>query len=223
MAATVLLVLSLAAAGGFAYRSHAAQAPAPGYPQQPPAPANVQKELEELRREVERLRRRLEQVDPQFKARAEALQTIARGIKMLRASVGNDKAKQAAVAEFEQAFGRLIPRLDGKAPPFDTTFGTTWATTTTITGEVRAVSPEGLVSLSVSSSVGLRRGQLLGVARIDPRPGYLGELQLLDVKDNLAVGKIKLWPGQTIRPKDRVTFKLSESQLQPYLNVFPAK
>lgn len=76
-----------------------------------------------------------------------------------------------------------------------------------IAGEVREVLAGGLVTLTIASNAGLQRGQTLSVARLGPRAGFLGQIQIVDVKDTLAVGRVKLQPGADIKPGNRVTFK----------------
>lgn len=106
-AAIVVVVVAVAATGGSIYRAHA----------QPPAPKvdkDLAKEVEELRREVARLKRRLGERDQLTRQQLEALETIGRGLKMLRASTVGDKERSLAVDGFEKAYRRLSDQFRGR-------------------------------------------------------------------------------------------------------------
>src|SRR5262249_47194669 len=132
--------------------------------------------------------------------------------KMLRESTAGDKERGAAVDVFERAYRRLSDQLRGRdekgnlLPMWSAQPVVTGWSAAPVVAEVREVFADGLVTLSVSDA-GVSRGQTLAVQRLEPAPAYLGLIQIVDVKDTLAVGKVKLQPGASIRPRDRVTFK----------------
>jgi RNA polymerase sigma factor (sigma-70 family) len=209
----VVLLLGVVATGGPMYLAQA-QPPGPGRRgdekgTDPNRAQDLAREVQELRREVERLKRRLGEPVPLSPQQEQTLETIARAIKTLRASMAGDPKRTAALDVFEKAYHELASQLRGRAGTwfFTTPDATTNWQVPPIAGVVREVFRDGLVTLAVARDAGVRPGQTLLVSRLGPRAAYLGEIKILDVEDAIVVGKIKLQSDVKIMPKDRITFK----------------
>jgi hypothetical protein len=75
-----------------------------------------------------------------------------------------------------------------------------------IDGAIKATDPQsGLVTLSIGSDAGLRKGQTLEVYRLKPQPTYLGPIQIIDVHPTEAVARRTGEPVGAIEVGDRVT------------------
>jgi hypothetical protein len=78
-----------------------------------------------------------------------------------------------------------------------------------VRGQVKAVTPEGLVSISIGSDAGLLKGHTLEVYRTEPKPQYLGVIQIVEVAPHEAVGKL-LTPQfkKLVQPSDVVASRI---------------
>ncbi len=76
-------------------------------------------------------------------------------------------------------------------------------------GEVREVTKEGFISISIGSDKGLLKGHTLEVFRLEPRSQYLGTIVIIDAGPKEAVGKVQnSQPGRVIQPKDKVATRI---------------
>ncbi len=76
-------------------------------------------------------------------------------------------------------------------------------------GEVRDVTKEGFISISLGSDQGLLKGHTLEVFRLDPKPQYLGTIVIIDAGPKEAIGKVQNpLPGRAIQPKDKVATRI---------------
>jgi hypothetical protein len=73
-------------------------------------------------------------------------------------------------------------------------------------GVIKRSDPQsGLVTISLGSDAGLRRGHTLEVYRVKPEPRYLGSIRIVDVHPTEAVAKPTSGPRVAIEVGDRVT------------------
>jgi hypothetical protein len=77
-----------------------------------------------------------------------------------------------------------------------------------VSGRIKSVTPEGLVSLSVGSDQGLMKGHTLEVFRSGPRPQYLGTLQVIEVTPHEAVGRLSPQMRKLVQPNDQVASRI---------------
>jgi chromosome segregation ATPase len=79
-----------------------------------------------------------------------------------------------------------------------------------VRGTVTKVDQTGLLVLSVGQDAGLARGNTLEVFRLQPDARYLGQVQIIEVRDKEAVAK-KLGdrPKEPIRVGDQVTSRIA--------------
>lgn len=78
-----------------------------------------------------------------------------------------------------------------------------------VRGIIKAVGQDGLVSISIGSDAGLLRGHTLEVFRTEPKPQYLGVVQIIEVSPHESVGKL-LTPQfrKAVQPNDQVASKI---------------
>ncbi|HLJ92545.1 MAG TPA: TolC family protein [Gemmataceae bacterium] len=75
-----------------------------------------------------------------------------------------------------------------------------------IEGTIRATDPKsGMVTLSIGSDAGLRKGHTLEVYRLKPEPKYLGSLEVVSVTSAEAVARLIQNRGVKLEVGDRVT------------------
>jgi len=117
-----------------------------------------------------------------------------------------EKQNQELVKAVEEANQRGTDRSAGseivrRPPPDD------------VRGQVKAVGADGLVSISVGSDAGLLKGHTLEVFRTEPKPQYLGVLQIIEVSPHEAVGKL-LTPQfkKLVQANDQVASKILPSR-----------
>lgn len=82
-----------------------------------------------------------------------------------------------------------------------------------VRGQVKAVGADGLISISIGSDAGLLKGHTLEVFRTEPKPQYLGVVQIIEVSPHEAVGKL-LTPQfkKLVQTNDQVASKLLPSR-----------
>jgi hypothetical protein len=82
-----------------------------------------------------------------------------------------------------------------------------------VRGIIKAVGQDGLVSISIGSDAGLLRGHTLEVFRTEPKPQYLGVVQIIEVSPHESVGKL-LTPQfkKAVQPNDQVASKILPSR-----------
>jgi hypothetical protein len=82
-----------------------------------------------------------------------------------------------------------------------------------VAGEIKAVDQQaGLVTISIGSDAGLKKGHNLFVYRLQPKPRYLGEVRIVDVRETESVGRPNLQSKtETIHVGDKVSSNLSEA------------
>jgi hypothetical protein len=120
-----------------------------------------------------------------------------------------EKQNQELVKAVEEANQRGTDRsalanntsIERRPPPDD------------VRGQVKAVGIDGLVSISVGSDAGLLKGHTLEVFRTEPKPQYLGVLQIIEVSPHEAVGKL-LTPQfkKLVQTNDQVASKILPSR-----------
>jgi hypothetical protein len=75
-----------------------------------------------------------------------------------------------------------------------------------IEGVIKAIDPKSdMVTISIGSDAGLRKGHTLEVYRLKPEPKYLGSVRILSVTPIAAVAKPEHRAGISIEVGDRVT------------------
>jgi hypothetical protein len=82
-----------------------------------------------------------------------------------------------------------------------------------VKGTISKVQPDDptLVQITLGSDAGLEQDNTLEVFRLSPQPEYLGRLRLLDVRHDMAIGRVIPLPGMnagTPRAGDQVATKL---------------
>jgi hypothetical protein len=114
-----------------------------------------------------------------------------------------EKQNQELVAAVEEANQRNLERpmpqgeITRRPPPDD------------VRGIIKKVGADGLVSISIGSDAGLLRGHTLEVFRTEPKPQYLGVVQIIEVSPHEAVGKL-LTPQfrKMVQPNDQVASRI---------------
>ncbi|MCS6977988.1 MAG: hypothetical protein NZM31_13405 [Gemmatales bacterium] len=130
-----------------------------------------------------------------------AAQTYADRVRTL------EKQNQELVRALEEANQQNLERPTAKTeivrrpPPDD------------VRGIIKAVGQDGLVSISIGSDAGLLRGHTLEVFRTEPKPQYLGVVQIIEVSPHESVGKL-LTPQfkKAVQPNDQVASKILPSR-----------
>jgi len=79
---------------------------------------------------------------------------------------------------------------------------------TDVTGVIRQVEPNGLVSISIGSDAGLLKGHTLHVYRTSPRPQYLGTVTLIEVSPHESVGRMDSAGRKLVKPDDTVASRI---------------
>jgi hypothetical protein len=82
-----------------------------------------------------------------------------------------------------------------------------------VRGQVKSVTADGLVSITIGSDAGLLKGHTLEVFRTEPKAQYLGVIQIVDVGPHEAVGKL-LTPQfkKLVQPNDIVASRILPSR-----------
>jgi hypothetical protein len=82
-----------------------------------------------------------------------------------------------------------------------------------VRGQIKSVGADGLVSISIGSDAGLLKGHTLEVFRTEPKPQYLGVLQIVEVSAHEAVGRL-LTPQfkKLVQANDQVASKILPSR-----------
>lgn len=82
-----------------------------------------------------------------------------------------------------------------------------------VRGQVKSVGADGLISISIGSDAGLLKGHTLEVFRTEPKPQYLGVVQIIEVSPHEAIGKL-LTPQfkKLVQTNDQVASKLLPSR-----------
>jgi hypothetical protein len=82
-----------------------------------------------------------------------------------------------------------------------------------VAGEIKAVDQQAaLVTISIGSDAGLKKGHTLFVYRLQPKPRYLGEVRIIEIRETESVGRPNLQSKtETIHVGDKVSSNLSEA------------
>jgi hypothetical protein len=81
-----------------------------------------------------------------------------------------------------------------------------------VEGEIRRIDPpSGLVTLSIGSDAGLKKGDTLEAYRLKPEAKYLGTIQVLEVRPDIAVGR-PLSRSTQVQVGDRVASNILSKQ-----------
>jgi hypothetical protein len=103
---------------------------------------------------------------------------------------GQEKVKESAAPE---------PAAEKTAPPQD------------IEGVIKATDvPHGMVTISIGSDAGLRKGHTLEVYRLKPEPKYLGSIRILSVRPTEAVARPVRESAAAMEIGDRVTSRIQQ-------------
>jgi hypothetical protein len=80
-------------------------------------------------------------------------------------------------------------------------------------GQVKSVGDDGLVLLSIGSDVGLKEGHLVEAYRTEPKPQYLGRIQVVKVSPKESVGRPATPQFKdALRAGDQVAGRIQPSQ-----------
>lgn len=160
-------------------------------------------EIEALTTEIDRFRGEMQTM---FGKLIDTTDQLAKTQAELDKANNQAKTLLAQLAEYKKALGNLgvdnpIAVASLASPP------------PTIDGVVRASTPDGLVEISLGSDDGLRRGHTLEVFREGATPNatkYLGRIEILSTKADIAVGKVlPQYRRGTIEKDDRVATRLN--------------
>ncbi len=79
-----------------------------------------------------------------------------------------------------------------------------------VEGRVKNYDPtSGLLTLTVGSDAGIVKGHTLYVYRLEPSGQYVGQVRILEVRPNEAVGKMVNKPRTPVQVNDKVASKIS--------------
>jgi hypothetical protein len=111
----------------------------------------------------------------------------------LQDMAGNLRAVCKAIQKLEESEQKADP-ASAAGPPVE--------------GKVTTTDASGLVTVSIGSDSGVRKGHVLEVYRFDPTPTYLGRLEVLESRPNEAVGRPVSRPPGHIQVGDRVANRI---------------
>ncbi len=80
-----------------------------------------------------------------------------------------------------------------------------------VEGIVKEITPGGLVHISIGSDVGLQRGHILKVFRLDPKPEdskFLGTIEVVSVRPREAVARRVRSTSDPLKPGDHVADRI---------------
>jgi hypothetical protein len=178
--------------------------------------ASLQK-MQEQERELERLRLRLAQQEKEIERLSQEVVRLQREVE--REALRLQRERELQYEEQLKRIQKVIEELEqikkerwepeqprqwipeppaSNAPPVD------------VVGRVKQVDKSGLVLISIGSNDSLQRGQTLDLYRLVPRPQYLGQLRLIDVRSTEAVGRPVRKIRVPIEVGDRVAADLSK-------------
>jgi hypothetical protein len=157
--------------------------------------ANEQALTDELQRrktEVEneqKLRAALEKKISDIDLQMEKLRGEKTGVEIqFKDAVVRNNNFQAEVEGLKQEIAKLRDQLRGAAP---TTGPTPTPPPENLEGTITHIDPQtGLAQITPGSDAGIVRGAKLAVYHLDPRPEYLGDIEILSVRPHEAVGKL---------------------------------
>jgi hypothetical protein len=218
----LLLLVGLASAGlgVLAWLQDAQAQPARLPRPQAPGGQNRERELEEVERQLKELQEQLQAKQRQLARLREgdALAQIEAALSMLKQAHADDAQRGAAVAEFEQAFGRLKralagrstpdPRSDPAAAPRDERLGAGGFFSTGIVDDGRVLRVDAekkQVLLSAGSNDGVRKGQLYRVYQGGkPSPDQTGWIRVTQVEARWSVATLlqDFAPRAALKPDD---------------------
>jgi hypothetical protein len=171
------------------------------------APADVATELRRLREQVEAVRQKAE-AEAARADKAEKEKTLLReklATAQVEAQLLQNRSRQLEqrIVELEKEHGRkpkeVAPADRANAAPAD------------VEGLVKAVDDKsGLVTITVGSDAGVRKGHRLEVYRLKPSAKYLGQVEIVDVTATQAVGKPVGKAKETIQVGDSVSSRLTK-------------
>jgi hypothetical protein len=79
-----------------------------------------------------------------------------------------------------------------------------------VSGRVKNYDPtSGLLTLTIGSDAGILKGHTLYVYRLEPNGQYVGQVRILEVRPNEAVGKMVSKPRVPVQVNDKVANKIS--------------
>jgi chromosome segregation ATPase len=164
-------------------------------------------ELDHRQKEVDYLKQLIVSRDDQLKdmvAKVEA--SRARAVDMELAAKSEQRRNEALLTENER-----LTNLSKSAQRGETVAGGERAAprhnppAEDVQGQIKALDPQsGLVTISIGSDAGLNKGNTLEVFRLKPEAAYLGQIEILAVRSNEAVGKPTVRTRGTIQVGDRV-------------------
>lgn len=174
--------------------------------------------LEEARRQLEKAREVYEDSLAKKRALEEKVQSLEKQLARLRQEVAEGKQKLEEVkkeelelkAQREKLQQQLkdlqaaIERLRGALPVEKDA-------RPKIDGKVKEVQDSGSIILSIGSEAGLKKGDTLEVYRLKPKPVYLGQIVITELKAGEAVARqIRKRPsgGEPIRAGDEVSTRI---------------
>jgi exonuclease VII small subunit len=135
------------------------------------------------------LTRRQQAALDQFKKDVEDLESKIARLKKAVAELERGNVEIQRLGKQLEALGR---KLQGKAPaedgskPDDQPPSRPGGTE----GSVKAIDPKtGLVTIDLGANAGIRKGDMLEVFRLKPRPLYLGRLRIVEVSATEAIGR----------------------------------
>ncbi len=153
--------------------------------------ADPNKTLAEKDKEIAALRDKLESAQIQIDALTERCKTLEKKIAELDAE--KDERLLEEIDRRIKDKEKEKPDQSSAAPPIE--------------GEVK-YAEDGLVVISLGSDAGIAKGATLDVYRLDPAT-YLGQLQIIEVRDRESVGKPVGKPPKPLQAGDHVTSKIS--------------
>jgi myosin heavy subunit len=157
--------------------------------------------LEEARKELEKARQVYEDILATKRALEEKLEAAKKEELELKAQ--REKLQQQ-LKDVQAAIDRLN-RLRGAALPVETD------ARPKIEGKVKEVQDSGSIILSIGSEAGLKKGDTLEVYRLKPKPLYLGQIVITELKAKEAIARqIRKRPsgGEPICAGDEVSTRI---------------
>jgi predicted RNase H-like nuclease (RuvC/YqgF family) len=151
--------------------------------------ADANKRLDDQAKMVEDFRQRA------VKAEIDNRSLIARNNELL--NVVEEKEKEL-IRQKTSPGGAVTTTLASNPPPGD------------VSGRVKNYDPtSGLLTLTIGSDAGILKGHTLYVYRLEPNGQYIGQVRILEVRPNEAVGKMVSKPRAPVQVNDKVANKIS--------------
>jgi hypothetical protein len=164
-------------------------------------------ELEHRQQEVNYQKQLIAQRDDKLKGMVSEVEASrARAVDMELAAKAEQQRNESLLAELERKEKTMQHQEVAAAPGMPKEAGPKHnPPAEDVEGLIKALDPQsGLVTITIGSDAGLSKGNTLEVFRLKPEATYLGQLEILAVRPNEAVGRPLVRTRGNLQVGDRV-------------------